>query len=127
MKRWLFNLAAALSLLLSLAAAATWAMSYARPPGWRLIGIRHSAICRVVVADRGAQHLSRQHLSPSRFRSGTLAIARPREPRVQRLLTQPSSSRHPTFIGRSCPAFMFGARGPLVTRARRSHVAPVPP
>jgi hypothetical protein len=43
MKRWLFNLAAALSLLLSLAAAAAWAMSYARPPGWRLIGVAHSA------------------------------------------------------------------------------------
>ena len=43
MKRWLFNLAAALSLLLSLAAAAAWAMSHARPPGWRLIGIAHSA------------------------------------------------------------------------------------
>ena len=43
MKRWLFNLAAALSLLLSLAAAAAWAMSYARPPGWRLIGTAHSA------------------------------------------------------------------------------------
>jgi len=43
MKRWLFNLAAALSLLLSLAAAAAWAMSYARPPSWRLIGIAHSA------------------------------------------------------------------------------------
>jgi hypothetical protein len=43
MKRWLFNLAAALSLLLSLAASVAWAMSYARPPGWRLIGIAHSA------------------------------------------------------------------------------------
>ena len=43
MKRWLFNLAAALSLLLSLAAAATWARSYARPPDWRLLGIAHSA------------------------------------------------------------------------------------
>ena len=43
MKRWLFNLAAALSLLLSLAASAAWAMSYAGPPGWRLIGIAHSA------------------------------------------------------------------------------------
>ena len=43
MKRWLFNLAAALSPLLSLAAAAAGAMSYARPPGWRLIGIAHSA------------------------------------------------------------------------------------
>lgn len=42
MKRWLFNLAAALSLLLSMAAAAAWAMSYARP-GWRLIGTAHSA------------------------------------------------------------------------------------
>ena len=42
MKRWLFNLAAALSLLLSLAASAAWAMSYARPSGWRLIGIAHS-------------------------------------------------------------------------------------
>jgi hypothetical protein len=43
MKRWLFNLAAALSLLLSTAAAAAWAMSYARPPGWRLIATAHSA------------------------------------------------------------------------------------
>ena len=43
MKQWLFNLAAALSLLLSLAASAAWAMSYARPTGWRLIGIAHSA------------------------------------------------------------------------------------
>ena len=43
MRRWLFNLAAALSLLLSLAATAAWATSYARPPGWRLIGIAHSA------------------------------------------------------------------------------------
>jgi hypothetical protein len=41
-KRWLFNVAAALSLLLSLAASAAWAMSYARP-GWRLIGTAHSA------------------------------------------------------------------------------------
>jgi hypothetical protein len=39
----LFNLAAALSLLLLLAAAAAWAMSYALPPGWRLIGTAHSA------------------------------------------------------------------------------------
>ena len=43
MKRRLFVLAAALSLLLSVAAAAAWAMSYARPPGWRLIGTAHSA------------------------------------------------------------------------------------
>jgi hypothetical protein len=43
MKRWLFNIATALSLLLSIAAAAAWAMSYARPPGWRLIGTAHSA------------------------------------------------------------------------------------
>ena len=43
MKRWLFNLAAALSLLLSIAAAAAWTMSYARTPGWRLIAVAHSA------------------------------------------------------------------------------------
>ena len=43
MKGWLFNLAAALSLLLSIAAAAAWAMSYAGSPGWRLIGTAHSA------------------------------------------------------------------------------------
>jgi hypothetical protein len=42
MKQRLFNLAAALSLLLSIAAAAAWGMSYARP-GWRLIGTAHSA------------------------------------------------------------------------------------
>ena len=43
MKRWLFNLAAALSLLLSLTAAAAWAMSYARPHNWHLVGMAHSA------------------------------------------------------------------------------------
>ena len=43
MKRWLFNLATAVSLLLSIAAAAAWAMSYARAPVWRLIGTAHSA------------------------------------------------------------------------------------
>jgi hypothetical protein len=43
MKRWFFSLAAALSLLLSIAAAATWALSYSRPSGWRRIGIAHSA------------------------------------------------------------------------------------
>jgi hypothetical protein len=43
MKRRLFNLAAAISLLLSLAAFTAWAMSYARPSGWRLIAIAHSA------------------------------------------------------------------------------------
>ena len=43
MKRWLFNFAAVLSLLLSLAAAAAWATSYAWPPGWHLIGTAHSA------------------------------------------------------------------------------------
>jgi hypothetical protein len=43
MKRWLFNVAAALSLLLSIAAAAAWTMSYARTPSWRLIGMAHSA------------------------------------------------------------------------------------
>jgi hypothetical protein len=43
MKRRLFNLAAALSLLLLLAAGAAWAMSCARPSGWRLIGTAHSA------------------------------------------------------------------------------------
>ena len=43
MKRWLFNLAPALSLSLSLVAAVAWAMSYARTSGWRLIGTAHSA------------------------------------------------------------------------------------
>ena len=43
MKRWLFTLVAALSLLLSLAASAAWATSYVRPRGWRLIATAHSA------------------------------------------------------------------------------------
>ena len=53
MRRWLSNLAAALSLLLSIAAAAAWAMSYARPPGWRLIGTAHSADLTRVNHERG--------------------------------------------------------------------------
>jgi hypothetical protein len=43
MKRRLFNLAAAASLLLSLTAAVAWAMSYARPLDWHLLGTLHSA------------------------------------------------------------------------------------
>ena len=43
MKRWLFNLVAAVSLLLSLTAAAAWAMSYARPLDWHLLGTAHSS------------------------------------------------------------------------------------
>ena len=53
MKRRLFDLAAALSLLLSLAAAAAWAMSHARPPGWRLIATAHSADLTRVDHERG--------------------------------------------------------------------------
>ena len=53
MKRRLFHLAAALSLLLSLAAAAAWAMSYARPHEWHLLGIAHSAdLTRVPLGQR---------------------------------------------------------------------------
>ena len=52
MKPWLFNLAAALSLLLSLAAAAAWVMSYARPPTWRLLGTAHSADLTRVNSER---------------------------------------------------------------------------
>lgn len=54
MKRWLFSLAAALSLLTSLAAAAAWGMSYARPPVWRLIGTAHSADLTRVNSARGS-------------------------------------------------------------------------
>jgi hypothetical protein len=42
MKRRLFGVVAALSLLLSIAAAAAWAMSYTGQPRWRLIGTAHS-------------------------------------------------------------------------------------
>jgi hypothetical protein len=52
MKRWLFNLVAAVSLLLSLAAAAAWAMSYARPLEWHLLGTAHSAGLRRIDLDR---------------------------------------------------------------------------
>ena len=53
MKRWLFNLAAALSLLLSVATAVAWVLSYVRPPGWRLIGIAHSADLTRANRERG--------------------------------------------------------------------------
>ena len=52
MKRWLFNLVAAVSLLLSLTAAAAWVMSYARPLDWHLLGIAHSADLTRVNLDR---------------------------------------------------------------------------
>jgi hypothetical protein len=54
MKPRLFNLTAALSLLLSLAAIAAWAMSYARPLDWHLLGIAHSADLRRVDDNRRA-------------------------------------------------------------------------
>ena len=54
MKRWLFNLVAAVSLLLSLTAAAGWAMSYARPLDWHLLGTAHSADLARVNLDRRA-------------------------------------------------------------------------
>jgi len=43
MKRRLLTLAAALSVLLSFAAAAAWAMSHVRPSDWHLIATAHSA------------------------------------------------------------------------------------
>jgi hypothetical protein len=52
MKRSLFNLGAAFSLLLSLAAAAAWAMSYARPLDWHLLGTAHSTDLTRVSLDR---------------------------------------------------------------------------
>src|SRR5688500_14135297 len=52
MKRWLFNVAAALSLLLSLAAATAWVMSYAGPPDWRLLVMAHSSDLTRVELDR---------------------------------------------------------------------------
>ena len=64
MKRWLSTLAAALSLLVSLAAAAAWAMSRARPPGWCLIGTAHSAdLTRVDSGRRTALFTTAAHWS----------------------------------------------------------------
>ncbi len=54
MKRWSFNLVAAVSLLMSLTAAAAWAISYARPLDWHLLGIAHSADLSRVNLDRRA-------------------------------------------------------------------------
>lgn len=63
-KRWLFNLAAALSLLLSLAAAAAWTISYARPGEWHLLGIAHSADMTRVHLDRRTVVLMKPVPSP---------------------------------------------------------------
>ena len=64
MKRWLFNLAAAFSLLLSLAAAAAWAMSYAQPLDWHLLGIAHSAdLTPVKLNRRAVVFIMSDHLS----------------------------------------------------------------
>ena len=56
MKRWLFNLAASVSLLLSLAAAAGWAMSYARPLARspQLGGMRDAVAYRPAIRARAA-------------------------------------------------------------------------
>ena len=55
MKRWLFNLVSAASLLLSLTAAVAWARSYARTGDWHLLGIAHSAdLARVDLNRRNA-------------------------------------------------------------------------
>ena len=52
MKRRLFDLVGAASLLLSLTAAAAWAMSYARPLDWHLLGVAHSAGLTRIDLDR---------------------------------------------------------------------------
>lgn len=52
MKRWLFNLVAAGSLLLLLTAAVSWATSYAWPLDWHLLGMAHSADLTRVNPDR---------------------------------------------------------------------------
>lgn len=52
MKRWLFNLVAAVSLLVMLTAAMSWATSYARPLDWHLLGMAHSADLTRVDPDR---------------------------------------------------------------------------
>ena len=59
MKAWLFKLTAALSLLLSLTAAAACAVSYARPRDWHLLGIAHSADLTRVDLDRRTAVLMR--------------------------------------------------------------------
>jgi len=51
-KRWLFNLAGAISLLLLLMAAAAWAMSYVHPLDWHPLGIVHSGEMTRVDLDR---------------------------------------------------------------------------
>jgi hypothetical protein len=51
-KRWLFNLVAAGSLLLLLTAAAAWAISYVRPLDWHLLEMAHSADLTRVDLDR---------------------------------------------------------------------------
>lgn len=54
MKRWLFNILAALSMLLSITAGVAWAVSYAQPYDWRLIAIAHSADLTQVNRERHA-------------------------------------------------------------------------
>ena len=51
-KRWLLNVIAATSLLLSLAAAVGWAMSHVQPLEWRLIWVVHSAGLARIGLDR---------------------------------------------------------------------------
>lgn len=53
-KRRLFSFSAALSLLLSLAAAAGWTTSYARPAHWRLIATAHSDDLTQSNSERGS-------------------------------------------------------------------------
>lgn len=55
MKRRLYSLTVAFSLLLSLAATLAWAVSHARPSGWHLIATAHSAdLTRVDAGGRSA-------------------------------------------------------------------------
>jgi hypothetical protein len=64
-KRWWFHSAAVLSLLLSIAAAAAWAMSHARPGDWHLLAIAHSADLRRVHPERRTVVLMMPARSPS--------------------------------------------------------------
>jgi hypothetical protein len=119
MKRWLFNLAAALSLLLSLAAAAAWAMSYARPPGWRLLGIAHSADLARVDLDRRTAVLMMPVNGPNVPRYGywDALWARSQSGRLSLVAQAADYGGNLRAVYASPPSLIVDLSGPARTRA----------
>jgi hypothetical protein len=119
MKRWLFNLVGAVSLLLLLTAAAAWGMSYARPLDWHPLGIAHSADLTRVDLDRRAAVLMMPVKGPNVPRYGywDALWARSRSGRLSLVAQAADYGGNLRAVYASPPSLVVDLSGPARTRA----------